>query len=94
MTKEQRKNIVSEIEKSITFISRGSGLYTDEIKSILIDDYVDENDFVIISWPVVQELMDIEGFDTNASLANDEWALAKYGSQAYFVNKQWLNSLR
>jgi hypothetical protein len=37
--------------------------------------------------------MPLPGFDINASLATDEWSMNKYGSSAYFVNKQWLNSL-
>lgn len=91
--KEQRNNIKKDIERSIVHIARTHGVYNDEIRSILIDDYVDEDDFIIIPWPEVQELMPLPGFDINASLATDEWTMSKYGSSAYFVNKQWLNSL-
>ena len=93
MTPEQRANIKKDIERMIPAIARNNGVYNDDIESILIDDYVDEDDFIIIQWPEVQELMDKEGFDTNACLANDKWTLEKYGSQAYFVNKAWLNSI-
>ena len=93
MTPEQRVNIKKDIERMITTIARSNGVDNDDIKSILIDDYVDEDDFVIFRWLGAQELMDIEGFNTNACLANDEWALGKYGCSAYFVNKKWLNSL-
>lgn len=93
MTSEQRANIKKDIERMIPVIARSNRVYNDDIKSILIDDYVDEDDFIIVQWPEVQELMDKEGFNTNACLANDEWAQDKYGSSAYFVNKAWLNSI-
>lgn len=93
MTSEQRVTIKKDLERVISHIARSNGVYNDDIESILIDDYVDEDDFIIIQWPEIQELMDKEGFNVNASLANDEWALDKYGSSAYFVNKKWLNSL-
>lgn len=93
MTKEQRIEIKKDIERLLPVVSRYNRVHCDEVESILIDDYVDEDDFTVISWPEVQELMDKEGFDTNASLANDEWCLEEYGSSAYFVNKKWLNSL-
>ena len=93
MTTEQRVTIKKELARVISHIARCNNVYNDEVESILIDDYVDEDDSIIIQWPEVQELMDKEGFDTNACLANDEWTLEKYGNQAYFVNKAWLNSI-
>ena len=93
MTTQLRDTIKKDIERMIPVIARNNGVHNDDIKSILIDDYVDEDDFIIVQWPEVQELMDREGFDTNACLANDEWTLEKYGSSAYFVNKAWLNSI-
>lgn len=93
MTIEQRKAIIKDIERAIPDIARKNQVFNDDIESILIDEYVDDDDFVIIGWPAVQELMDKENFDTNASLANDEFSLSKYGSAAYFVNKKWLNTI-
>ena len=93
MTSEQRANIKKDIERMISAIARSNGVYNDDIESILIDDYVDEDDFIIIPWPEIQAFMEIPGFDINACLANDEWTLDKYGSSAYFVNKQWLNKI-
>ena len=93
MTPEQRAKVKKEIERIIPSIARTTGVFCDDIESILIDDYVDEDDFIVIPWPEIQDLMDKEGFDLNVSLANDEWCLEKYGSSAYFVNKQWLKSL-
>ena len=93
MTSEQKANIIKDIERAIPDIARKNRVYNDDVTSILVDEYVDEDDFIVIPWPEVQELMTKEGFDINASLANDEWTLSKYGSSAYFVNKTWLKSV-
>ena len=77
----------------IPHIARENGVFNDDVESVIIDEFVDEDDFVIIQWPEVQELMTKEGFYLNASLVNDAWLLEKYGSSAYFVNKQWLNKI-
>ncbi len=93
MTAEQRENVKKDIERMIPHIARQQGVFNDDVESVIIDEFVDEDDFVIIQWPEIQDLMDKEGFDTNASLANDEWCLEEYGSSAYFVNKQWLSKV-
>lgn len=93
MTKEQKENILKDIKRMIPMLARTHQVHNDDIESILIDDYVDEDDFTVILWPEIQEFMMCEGFETNVSLANDEWSLDKYGVSAYFVNKKWLNSL-
>lgn len=49
--------------------------------------------FVVIMWPDIQEYMEIEGFEDNSHLINDEVGLDKYGFSAYFVNKAWLEEL-
>lgn len=46
-----------------------------------IHDDDDDDDYVLIEWPDVQELFDIEGFDDNSCLGNES---------AFFVNKKWL----
>lgn len=45
-------------------------------------------DYVLVSWPESQELMEMEGFDEHASLADCE----QFGPCAYFVDKEWLES--
>lgn len=47
--------------------------------------------FEIVTFPDVQALMELEGFEENSSLINDEPLLSEYGSSAYFVRKNWLN---
>lgn len=49
--------------------------------------------FVVVEWPEIQDLMDLEGFEDNAHLINDERGLDKYGSSAYFVSEEWLANL-
>lgn len=46
--------------------------------------------FVIITWPEIQEFMEIDGFDDNACLVNDVPFISQYGSLAYFVRVSWL----
>lgn len=93
MTQEQKENIKKDIERMIPIIARNNGVSSDDVESILIDEYTDEEDFCIICWPEIQELMAHEDFYNNAVLMNDSWALDKYGSQTYLVNKQWLMGL-
>jgi len=46
--------------------------------------------YVVITWPEIQYYMDLDGFDENSSLINDEPMLSEYGSSAYFVDEDWL----
>lgn len=46
--------------------------------------------FEIVCWPDIQVLMELDGFNENAYLINDEKGLEEYGSSAYFVNSDWL----
>ena len=49
-------------------------------------------DYVIIGWPDIQDIMDEEGFEDNATLIepNDNMGI---GSSTYLVDKEWLESL-
>ena len=47
------------------------------------------NEYVLIEWPESQELMECDGFRDHSSLADCE----TFGSSAYFVEKEWLDSL-
>lgn len=49
--------------------------------------------YVVVTWPDSQDLMGIEGFRDNAYLINDENGIRDFGSSAYFVDEDWLNSL-
>lgn len=49
------------------------------------------NTYIVIQWPEIQDIMELEGFRENSHLINDEQGLELYGSSAYFVNTEWLN---
>ena len=46
--------------------------------------------YEVVTWPSVQNYMDIEGFEDNSYLINDVKGMTKFGSSAYFVNSEWL----
>ena len=49
-------------------------------------------DYVIIGWPEIQAFMDLEGFDDNATLINENDAMG-IGSSTYLINADWVKSL-
>lgn len=49
-------------------------------------------DYVIIGWPEIQDFMDIEGFDDNTTLIEENGAMG-IDSSTYLVSKDWLDSL-
>ena len=51
---------------------------------------MDKDTFEVVCWPESQTLMDIDGFDENAYLVNDDKGLLEFGSSAYFVNRRWI----
>lgn len=93
MTKELKVKVFGYIERSISDIARKCGITTDEVKSILYELNPQEDDFVIITWPEIQDFMNVEGFEENSCLLNTEPMLTEYGSSAYFVRKEWLKQL-
>jgi hypothetical protein len=56
-----------------------------DFKPILMTMY-----YKLISWPEVQELMEREGFQEHSSLTCET---DKFGSQAYFIELQWLKEI-
>lgn len=49
--------------------------------------------YVVVTWPDSQNLMEVEGFEDNSYLINDEKGMEDFGSSAYFVSVEWLNDL-
>ena len=49
-------------------------------------------DYVIIGWPEIQDIIDKEGFEENTALIepNDSMGI---GSSTYLVDKKWFESL-
>lgn len=46
-------------------------------------------DYVIVEWPEIQEIMDKEGFEENATLIDPNENMG-IGSWTYLVDKEWL----
>ena len=51
---------------------------------------MDNETFEVICWPESQMLMELDGFEENSYLVNDDKGLLEFGSSAYFVNRKWL----
>lgn len=49
--------------------------------------------YEVVTWPDVQELMNLYGFEENSYLVNDERGINDFGSSAYFVRVDWLEEL-
>ena len=48
--------------------------------------------YTIIGWPEIQAFMELDGFEDNATLINENDSMG-IGSSTYLVNVDWLNSL-
>ena len=53
---------------------------------------MNEDMFVVVMWPDVQEYQELEGFDDNSILINDYPLLDEYGTSAYMVRCNWLHA--
>lgn len=51
---------------------------------------MDKETFEVVCWPESQILMELDGFEENSYLVNDDRGLLEFGSSAFFVNKKWL----
>ena len=46
--------------------------------------------FIVVTWPEVQELFELEGWRENSLLINDMPIYSQYGSSSYMVRESWL----
>ena len=51
---------------------------------------MDNETFEVVCWPESQMLMELDGFEENSNLIDDDKGLLEFGSSAYFVNRKWL----
>lgn len=51
------------------------------------------DEFIVIQWPEVQELMEFEGFNENSHLIDFDPLYTEFGDSSFFVRKQWLDSI-
>ena len=49
--------------------------------------------YVIIGWPEIQEIMELDGFEANATLIEENIRMG-IDSSTYLVDKEWLNSAK
>lgn len=46
--------------------------------------------FIVVTWPEVQELFELEGWRENSLPINDMPIYSQYGSSSYMVRESWL----
>ena len=51
---------------------------------------MDKDTFEVVCWPESQMLMELDGFEENSYLVNDDRGMLEFGSSAFFVNRKWL----
>ena len=98
----EKKEIENYIRQCIHDIIEKHKCSCDEVMSILSEfvpcelkelcETTDKERFTVVTWPDSQNLMELEGFEENSFLVNDNKGMDKYGSSAYFVRISWLNS--
>lgn len=72
------------------FKSKDHIQFTTPTKTDVINSYKNQDKFIVIQWPEVQNYMDIEGFNEHSCLITDDFFYSKYGDSAYFVDIDWL----
>lgn len=51
------------------------------------------DDYIIIGWPEIQDIMDLNGFKENATLITPNETM-DIGSSTYLVDKEWYYNLK
>lgn len=54
---------------------------------------MDKETFEVVCWPESQMLMELDGFEENSYLVNDDKGMLEFGSSAFFVNRKWLEEI-
>ena len=54
---------------------------------------MDNETFEVVCWPESQMLMELDGFEENSYLVNDDKGMLEFGSSAFFVNRKWLEEI-
>lgn len=49
--------------------------------------------YVVVQWPEIQHFMDTYGFEYHSHLINDAAGMEKFGSSAYFIEKEWYDEV-
>ena len=46
--------------------------------------------YVPVCWPEIQYYLDMDGFEENSYLINDDAGMDEFGGSAYFIDEDWL----
>lgn len=88
MIKTKKIDVYYQVMNNIDTITK---LFMEEMKNFtVIKTDKEDNLYVPVMWPEVQELMGYEDFHDNAYLINDDKGYDDFGDSAYFVNFKWL----
>jgi len=92
-----RKDIIALIKFALedgSAVSPGSHTTKEEALAYLEKqkEQKSSDEYTIIGWPEIQAFMDLEGFDDNAALIDENDSMG-IGSSTYLVSVDWLNSL-
>ena len=49
----------------------------------------DKDVFIVVTWPKVRKLFELDGFDENSILINGKELYNEYGSSVYLIRKTW-----
>ena len=50
-------------------------------------------EYIVLTWPEIQNLMVKEDFEEHSYLINDDKGLNDFGSSAYFIEKNWYDEV-
>ncbi len=45
--------------------------------------------YIIVTWPEIQDFQELDGFEDNSCLINDEKWIFDFGPSAYFIKEDW-----
>ncbi len=62
-------------------------------KEVIRKEIEDEDIFIPIQWPEVQDFMEEPGFRENSLLIDSDPLYQEYGDSAYMIRKSWLQKL-
>lgn len=86
-----KESIRADIRRAVPDIARKNNTMNDVVESILCNDYNTDDDFTIVLWPEIQDLMDKPGYEENVFWTSSSVLSEKYKTSVWFVNKNWLN---
>lgn len=84
---------VNDVNRSIFDLDDGHWCYGYQVEEITQHAENMSDKYIVVGWPESQDLMELEGFEDNSYLINDEQGISDFGYSAYFVSEDWLNTI-